>query len=256
MKFHNSLSLQYMKNNTTRQVVLDTETTGINKLGLPYEGHRIIEIGAVEIVNRGLTGQFFHTYLKPDRPIDPEAFNIHGISDNFLSNKPHFSQIADNFFSFIYGSELIVHNASFDIGFIDQEFFLLKRNIAKVNTFCKVIDSLKLARKIFPGKRNNLDALCDRYLIDNKKRSLHGALIDAKILANVFLHMTGGQTSLNFILNEKEAQSLQKRKKIRRQEKTALKIIYASVDEETMHKRYLDMIQYNNKVCIWKRRQQ
>ena len=173
----------------TRQIVLDTETTGMNQIGAHYEGHKIIEIGAVEVVNRRLTGNNFHVYLKPDRLVDPEAFGVHGIADEFLLDKPTFAEVADEFMDYIRGAELVIHNATFDIGFMDYEFSLLKRDIPKTNTFCKVTDSLAVARKMFPGKRNSLDALCARYEIDNSKRTLHGALLDAQILAEVYLAM-------------------------------------------------------------------
>ena len=185
----------------TRQIVLDTETTGMNQIGAHYEGHKIIEIGAVEVVNRRLTGNNFHVYLKPDRLVDPEAFGVHGIADEFLLDKPTFADVADEFLDYIRGAELVIHNASFDIGFMDYEFSKLNRDIPKTNTFCKVTDSLALARKMFPGKRNSLDALCSRYEIDNTKRTLHGALLDAQILADVYLTMTGGQTSLSLAGN-------------------------------------------------------
>lgn len=184
--------------NTTRQIVLDTETTGMNMIGVHYEGHRIIEIGAVEVINRRLTGNNFHVYLKPDRLVDPEAFGVHGIADEFLLDKPTFAQVADDFLAYIDGAELVIHNASFDIGFMDYEFAKLQRGIPKTETFCQITDSLAMARKLFPGKRNSLDALCSRYEIDNSKRTLHGALLDSEILAEVFLTMTGGQTSLTF----------------------------------------------------------
>lgn len=155
----------------TRQIVLDTETTGMNQIGAHYEGHKIIEIGAVEVVNRRLTGNNFHVYLKPDRLVDPEAFGVHGIADEFLLDKPTFADVADEFLEYIKGAELVIHNASFDIGFMDYEFSKLNRDIPKTNTFCKVTDSLALARRMFPGKRNSLDALCSRYEIDNTKRN-------------------------------------------------------------------------------------
>ncbi len=174
----------------TRQIVLDTETTGMNQIGAHYEGHKIIEIGAVEVINRRLTGNNFHVYLKPDRLVDPEAFGVHGIADEFLLDKPTFADVADEFMDYIRGAELVIHNASFDIGFMDYEFSKLNRGIGKTETFCKITDSLALARKMFPGKRNSLDALCSRYEIDNSKRTLHGALLDAQILADVYLMMT------------------------------------------------------------------
>ncbi|CUX95825.1 DNA polymerase III subunit epsilon [Candidatus Gullanella endobia] len=244
-----------MSTDIIRQIVLDTETTGINKSGAHYEGHRIIEIGAVEIINRRLTGRYFHVYLKPNRQIDLEAFNVHGIKDDFLTDKPTFSEIADEFLHFICGGELIIHNAPFDIGFIDYEFSMLNRNIEKINTFCKVTDSLLLARKIFPGKRNSLDALCDRYLIDNSKRNHHGALLDAEILADVFLLMTGGQTAINFsIENEQEQHSIGEIVKIRRvkRDKKMIKVLFASKEEVIDHEQYLDFLQKNGGICIWR----
>ena len=153
----------------TRQIVLDTETTGMNQIGAHYEGHKIIEIGAVEVINRRLTGNNFHVYLKPDRLVDPEAFGVHGIADEFLMDKPVFGDVVDEFLDYIRGAELVIHNASFDIGFMDYEFSKLNRGIPKTDTFCKVTDSLALARKMFPGKRNSLDALCSRYEIDSER---------------------------------------------------------------------------------------
>ena len=178
-----------------RQIVLDTETTGMNKFGKHYEGHNIIEIGAVEIINRRLTGNNFHLYIKPNREVDPEAIQVHGITDEMLADKPKFSAIAQEFIDYIQGAELIIHNAPFDVGFIDYEFAQLGLK-TKTNAICSVIDTLQMARKMYPGKRNNLDALCSRLGIDNSKRTLHGALLDAEILADVYLAMTGGQTRL------------------------------------------------------------
>ncbi len=194
----------------TRQIVLDTETTGMNQIGAHYEGHKIIEIGAVEVINRRLTGNNFHVYLKPDRLVDPEAFGVHGIADEFLLDKPTFADVADEFMDYIRGAELVIHNASFDIGFMDYEFSKLNRGIGKTETFCKITDSLALARKMFPGKRNSLDALCSRYEIDNSKRTLHGALLDAQILADVYLMMTGGQTSMAFSMEGESQQQAER----------------------------------------------
>lgn len=186
-----------------RQVVLDTETTGMNMAGgPPHIGHNIIEIGAVEVVNRRLTGRTYHVYIKPPREVEEEAIQVHGITNEFLQDKPVFAEIADEFLEFIKGAELIIHNAPFDVAFMDQEFSYLANPPAKTAEMCIVTDSLQMARKIYPGKRNNLDALCDRLGIDNTKRVLHGALLDAEILADVFLMMTGGQISL---LGEEEA---------------------------------------------------
>lgn len=176
----------------TRQIVFDTETTGMNQIGAHYEGHKIIEIGAVEVVNCCLTGNNFYVYFKLDWLVDLEAFGVHGIADEFLLDKLTFAEVADEFMDYICGAELVIHNAAFDIGFMDYEFLLLKRDILKTNTFCKVTDSFAVARKMFFGKRNSFDALCACYEIDNSKRTLHGALLDAQIFAEVYLAMTGG----------------------------------------------------------------
>ncbi|RLR18229.1 DNA polymerase III subunit epsilon [Sodalis-like symbiont of Bactericera trigonica] len=244
-----------MSTDITRQIVLDTETTGMNKSGVHYEGHRIIEIGAVEVINRRLTGRHFHVYLKPDRFVDPEAFNVHGISDEFLADKPTFADVADEFLHFIRGGELVIHNAPFDIGFMDYEFGMLKRGIAKTDTFCKVTDSFLLARKIFPGKRNSLDALCDRYLIDNSKRTLHGALLDAEILADVFLLMTGGQTAMRFAMEgEQEQRDVGETGQVKQVQRgqTSLKVIYASDEEVVAHEQRLDLVQKKGGSCMWR----
>lgn len=174
-----------------RQIVLDTETTGIGH----ESGHRIIEIGCVEIVNRKLTGNHYHTYLNPERLVDEGAFRVHGISDQFLKDKPLFKNEVNDFLDFIKGSELIIHNAAFDVGFINAELSLLKWP-NQLKTYCTVLDTLLMARKKHPGQRVSLDALCKRYDIDNSNRQLHGALLDAEILALVYLAMTGGQTEL------------------------------------------------------------
>ncbi|MCS2157752.1 DNA polymerase III subunit epsilon [Scandinavium sp. H11S7] len=237
----------------TRQIVLDTETTGMNQIGAHYEGHKIIEIGAVEVINRRLTGNNFHVYLKPDRLVDPEAFGVHGIADEFLLDKPTFADIADEFIEYIQGAELVIHNASFDIGFMDYEFAKLNRGIAKTNTFCKVTDSLALARKMFPGKRNSLDALCSRYEIDNSKRTLHGALLDSQILADVYLLMTGGQTSMKFAM-EGDSQQQGNDSGIQRivRGASALRVISASDEELAAHESRLDLVQKKGGSCLWR----
>ena len=175
-----------------RQIVLDTETTGLEV----SQGHRIIEIGCVELLNRRVTGRHYHQYLHPERDIDAGAMEVHGITLDFLLGKPTFQQAADEFIEFIRGSELVIHNAPFDVGFIDAELSRLSPGSEAVRDICEVTDTLQMARHKHPGQRNNLDALCQRYEIDNTSRSLHGALLDAEILAEVYLAMTGGQTSL------------------------------------------------------------
>ncbi len=175
-----------------RQIVLDTETTGLE----PTQGHRIIEIGCVELVNRRKTQNHFHVYLNPDREIEDGAFDVHGISNEFLADKPHFADVAQELIDFIRDSELVIHNAPFDVGFLDAELKKLGKNWGKVNDYCQVVDTLLIAREKHPGQKNNLDALCKRYEIDNSKRDLHGALLDAQILLDVYLAMTGGQETL------------------------------------------------------------
>lgn len=241
----------------TRQIVLDIETTGLNKLGVHYEGHRIIEIGAVEIINRRLTGQQFHIYLQPNRPVDQEAFNIHGISDYFLANKPTFAEIVDDFLAFICNSELVIHNAPFDIGFIDYELNMLNHALSKIESFCTVTDSLQLARKMFPGKRNSLDALCYRYMIDNSKRTLHSALLDAEILANLFLLMTSSQTQINFVNDRKPDrhqmnETKQTQYMMQQHNQPLLQVIYANKEEILAHESQLDFIQEKSGNCLWR----
>ena len=236
-----------------RQIVLDTETTGMNMIGVHYEGHRIIEIGAVEVINRRLTGNNFHVYIKPDRLVDPEAFGVHGISDEFLSDKPTFADIASEFLDYIKGAELIIHNAPFDIGFMDYEFDKLKQGIGHTSDFCSITDSLLMARKQFPGKRNSLDALCGRFDIDNTKRTLHGALLDAEILADVYLSMTGGQTTLTFNAESEQSTtggSLAQHRTV--QTTGRLRVITATDQEQALHEEYLDRIEKKSGQCLWR----
>ncbi|MDH3635480.1 MAG: DNA polymerase III subunit epsilon [Gammaproteobacteria bacterium] len=175
-----------------RQIVLDTETTGLEV----SQGHRIIEIGCIELVNRRVTGNHWHYYINPEREIDNGAFEVHGISNEFLQDKHRFAELAEEFRDYVAGAELVIHNAPFDIGFLDNELSLLDPPLAVLEESCSILDTLLLARQKHPGQKNNLDALCKRYGIDNSNRSLHGALLDARILADVYLAMTGGQTSL------------------------------------------------------------
>ncbi|OGT53906.1 MAG: DNA polymerase III subunit epsilon [Gammaproteobacteria bacterium RIFCSPHIGHO2_12_FULL_41_15] len=175
-----------------RQIILDTETTGIH----PKDGHRLIEIAGVEMIDRKLTDQHFHVYLNPEREIEEGAFAVHGLSNHFLLDKPKFAEVADDLMAYIKGAELIIHNAPFDLGFMNHEFDLLGKDYPNIQAICKIFDTLVFARKKHPGQRNSLDALCSRYEIDNSHRELHGALLDAKILAEVYLAMTGGQKQL------------------------------------------------------------
>ncbi|MDQ7731327.1 DNA polymerase III subunit epsilon [Halomonas sp. SpR1] len=180
-----------------RQVILDTETTGID----PKDGHRLVEIGAIEMVNRRFTGRTYHQYINPERHIDAEVVAVHGIDNAKVANEPVFAKIADEFWAFIEGAELVIHNAPFDVGFIDHELSMLNQQrkapvLGPVRDHCGVLDTLTMARKMHPGQRNSLDALCKRYDIDNGHRVLHGALLDSEILAEVYLAMTGGQTAL------------------------------------------------------------
>ncbi|HIF9514972.1 TPA: DNA polymerase III subunit epsilon [Photobacterium damselae] len=231
-----------MKATNERIIVFDTETTGMNMSGPHYEGHRIIEIGAVEIINRKLTGNTFHVYIKPDRAIDPEAIEVHGITDEFLVGKPTYAEIHQEFMDFIQGAELVAHNAPFDIGFMDYEFRKLGLKDLKTDKMCKVTDTLDMAKRLFPGKRNNLDILCSRYGIDNSHRTLHGALLDAEILADVYLMMTGGQTSLQLSSGESSAAGAENEIRRLTSGRKALKVIRASADEIAAHEDRLDLI--------------
>lgn len=231
-----------------RQIVLDTETTGID----PKEGHRIIEIGCVEVVNRRLTGNHFHAYINPGRHIEQEAIEVHGITNEFLSDKPVFSTVANDFIEFIKGAQLVIHNAPFDVGFMDHEFGMEPSTKGVVtDQICDVLDTLVLARKMHPGQKNNLDALCKRYGIDNSHRTLHGALLDAEILADVYLLMTGGQTKLRLAsTGSSDADSTA----VRRIERTGnkLKVIKATADELAQHEARLDIVQDAGGNCLWR----
>jgi len=230
-----------------RQVVLDTETTGLEV----SQGHRIIEIGCVEIQHRRTTDQQFHQFLNPDREIDAGAQEVHGISSEFLADKPKFITIVDDFIEFISDTELIIHNASFDVGFINKELELAGHKIKDINSCCKVIDSLAMARKLHPGQKNNLDALCKRYEIDNSHRELHGALLDAQILADVYLALTGGQTSLSLAAKAANAATQGQQNSLDK-DREALKVIYANDDELQAHEAFLNKIQEESAAdCIW-----
>ena len=233
-----------------RQIVLDTETTGLD----PKQGHRIIEIGCVEIENRRLTGRNFHCYLNPDREIDEAAIEVHGLTRQFLSDKPRFKQIEDEFLEFVTGIELIIHNAPFDIGFLDSELTLSSSSNQSMDSVCTVLDTLILARGKHPGQRNNLDALCKRYGIDNTQRDLHGALLDAEILADVYLVMTSGQSSLS--LREESTEAAVKFSKSRKLDptRTPSLVIRASAAELRAHAARLDEIDTKcGERSLWRR---
>ncbi|CBL45251.1 DNA polymerase III epsilon subunit [gamma proteobacterium HdN1] len=222
-----------------RQIVLDTETTGLE----PAEGHRIIEIGCVELVDRRHTGRHYHQYINPERLVDAGAMAVHGITNEFLADKPKFAEIADAFFEFINGAELVIHNAAFDVGFINHEFNLLKR-FGTVGEHCSVLDTLLMARKKHPGQKNNLDALCRRYEIDNSQRELHGALLDAQILADVYLAMTGGQTALSFSSGDEGQSGAASVATVQRfsDNRAPLKVIRASQAEIEAHEQYVQLL--------------
>lgn len=237
-----------------RQIVLDTETTGLE----PSQGHRIIEIGCVEIVNRRITQQRYHQYINPERSIDEGAFEVHGISNEFLADKPVFFKVVDDFLDFVRDAELIIHNAPFDVGFINAELKLLNASIGTIESCCKITDTLTMARQMHPGQRNSLDALCKRYDIDNTHRELHGALLDAEILADVFLSMTGGQTALSFQANDAEPENAENITNINTNsslERTqSLKVIIASSEEEKLHQQRLQAIDtYSDGATLWRR---
>ncbi|QJC29874.1 DNA polymerase III subunit epsilon [Enterobacteriaceae endosymbiont of Plateumaris sericea] len=233
-----------------RQIVLDTETTGINSSPPYYKGHRIIEIGGVEIINRRVTGNNFHVYINPKKTISLEALNIHGITNKFLCDKPTFSQIINDFLNYINNSELIIHNAQFDIDFINYELSLLKKNIPNIEKNCSIIDTLKISRKLFPGKRNSLNSLCSRFNIDKSNRTMHGALLDAKLLANVFLSMTSIQNS--FILEFSKKNMVDKNDILKKKIiKKKLLVLYPSKEEYESHYLKLDIIKKKCGFHLW-----
>ena len=234
-----------------RQIVLDTETTGLE----PELGHRIIEIGCVEMVERRLTGNNFHQYIQPDREIDPGAVEVHGITNEFLADKPRFPDLADDFIAYLRGAELIIHNAPFDVGFINHELKMLGAEWGDIQSCCAVTDTLAMAKRLHPGQRNSLDALCKRYEIDNSRRELHGALLDAEILAEVYLAMTGGQVALSLerggAEGEEGAAGAVRRLPAGR---SPLKIIAASGAELEAHAQRLEAIdRASDGGCVWLR---
>ncbi len=231
-----------------RQVVLDTETTGLD----PAQGHRVIEIGCIEIENRRLTGRHFHCYLNPDRAIDEGAVQVHGITSAFLADKPRFSNVADDFLHFVSEAELIIHNAPFDIGFLNSELKLAARNYGRMEDYCSVIDTLTMARKKHPGQRNSLDALCKRYEVDNSQRDLHGALLDAEILADVYLLMTGGQTSLLLGNEEVSVKKIEVASHKLDFDRAPLRVSHVEEEAMAAHNRLLVRInKLSGNRCLW-----
>ncbi|MFA5677880.1 MAG: DNA polymerase III subunit epsilon [Pseudomonas sp.] len=233
-----------------REVVLDTETTGIEV----REGHRIIEIGCVELIGRRLTGRHFHVYINPQRDVEEGAFAVHGISDEFLADKPVFAAVADDFMKFISGAQLVIHNAPFDIGHIDAELERLGRH-GCVADHCSVVDTLAMARGRHPGQRNSLDALCKRYGVDNSQRDLHGALLDAEILADLYLIMTGGQTALMLSGQgggDSAAEQVGTIRRLDPQTRPVLPVIRASEDELAAHAERLAAIEKAAGSALWR----
>jgi DNA polymerase-3 subunit epsilon len=224
---------------TTRYLVLDTETTGLE----PRQGHKIIEIGCVELIERRLTGQNYQQFLNPERDIDEGALEVHGISRSDLEGKPTFAQIANDFLDYIRGATLIIHNAAFDVGFLNNELGLLDRGLGSIADYCSVVDTLLMAREMHPGQRNSLDALCQRYFISNEHRTLHGALLDSEILAEVYLAMTGGQ--LNLLGEQDSAENdnqVTTEPRVFDPERAPTKIISASVEEMAEHEKWMQML--------------
>lgn len=231
-----------------RQIVLDTETTGLE----PEQGHRIIEIGCVELVNRKPTGKTFHHYLQPDREIDEGALEVHGITQQFLADKPRFKDIAEEFLAFIANAELVIHNAPFDTSFLQHELKLLGGPLTDLSEHCTVLDTLALARQMHPGQKNSLDALCKRYEIDNSQRQYHGALLDAEILADVYLAMTGGQAALSLGGTDETARGGARRIRRVKRDGLRLRVIRASAEELAAHERRLEALEKASGTCLWK----
>ena len=232
---------------TRRQIILDTETTGLE----PADGHRIIEIGCVEIRNRRKSERMFHQYVNPGRPIDDGAFEVHGISNEFLLDKPAFSDIAQDLIDFIRDSEVIIHNAPFDVAFINAELKLLGKKWGRLQDYCSITDTLVKARELHPGQKNSLDALCSRYQIDNSQRDLHGALLDAQILLDVYLAMTGGQGDLSLEDEQSRDGGMVKHKLLERG-KLKLRLIQPTAEELQAHQQRLEAInKESGGKCVW-----
>lgn len=230
-----------------RQIVLDTETTGL----ATSQGHRIIEIGCIEIVNRRFTGREYHTFLNPERDIDEGAEEVHGISRADLESQPRFSDIADEFLEFIKDGELVIHNAEFDVGFLEYELTLMKHPLPTITEHASVLDTLSYARRLHPGQRNSLDALCKRYDVDASRRNVHGALIDAELLAKVYLAMTGGQAALSLDQEVKPDTGMMKIEGIASKAELDLVVIPANEEEIAAHEALLDKMTAAGE-CVWR----
>jgi DNA polymerase-3 subunit epsilon len=239
---------------TTRQIILDTETTGLE----PADGHRIIEIGCVELVNRRLTGNNFHQYLNPEREIDAGAIEVHGITNEALADKPRFADVARDFLEYVKGAELVIHNAPFDTGFLNHELARVAGDGAaalRIEDVCTVVDTLALARRMHPGQKNDLDSLCKRYAVDNTSRTLHGALLDAEILADVYLAMTGGQAALFEEARSPLQAPVHQASEVRRLDaaRAPLAVIAPTPAELAAHQAWLDELdKKSGGPCLWR----
>lgn len=233
-----------------RQIVLDTETTGLEA----QHGHRIIEIGCVELLHRRLTRRTFHCYVNPERPVDEGAVEVHGLTDEFLADKPRYADIVEEFVDFIRGAdEIVIHNAPFDVGFLNAEFARLDSSWGQIEDYSEICDSLRLARTLHPGQRNSLDALCRRYEIDNSGRELHGALLDAELLADVYLAMTGGQASLGLQAEGEPAEGVGA-VPVEAARRGPIPVIRADPDELAAHEERLRAIAAEGGHCLWRDR--
>ena len=231
----------------SRQIILDTETTGIS----PAQGHRIIEVGCVEMINRQVTRNHFHQYINPEREIDQGAVKVHGLTTHFLSDKPTFDAILHDLLDFIRGADLVIHNAPFDIGFLNHELKLCGSKVCRVEEICTVTDTLVIARNKHPGQRNSLDALCQRYQVDNSNRDLHGALLDSELLAQVYLQLTGGQTQLFAEESSGSSTSPTVGNVVRvDSQRESLVVLQPSEEELQAHREYLQKIQQQGQ-CVW-----
>jgi DNA polymerase-3 subunit epsilon len=232
-----------------RQIVLDTETTGLD----PEQGHRIIEIGCIELENRRLTGRHFHRYLNPEREIEAGAIAVHGIRNEDLADKPRFAEIAEELLAFLNGAELVIHNAPFDVGFLEHELRSMGHAVCRLDGPCRILDTLSLSRKMHPGQRHSLDALCKRYEVDNSQRDLHGALLDARLLADVYLAMTGGQGALSLDTDREASAAAAGTPVVVDRDGARLRVIEATADERQAHEALLALIdEASGGRCLWR----